>query len=584
MTAAPASSSSSSSGPTRPRGRARIAAVLIVSLLASAFLQQAAYSFRSEAINRGRPKGAPAASRLANLDSYSLALLLGGLRGPLVMFLWTSSEAQKSDRDLESFGTKVEMIRLLQPEFDSVHLFQIWNLAYNVSVQYATNANKYGAILDAIDYGRRAEQLSPDNINLVSAIGGVYADKLGGSTEKEYYTRRVRTETLPVYRIRVPDADEAAFRKAMETAGLDAQRVRFAHDPAAPGKLTALLDKLVGDRVIEAFGKDKGLTVEAVPRQTLRPANATARRYDMETLLDANGNILPELLTPTRPGVDPATNNDGSELQYLKPFQPFKYGIPPIALGYNYLKRAQVLQVVGHQKHAQSSEYSVHSRPNQTLRAWAEEEWERGRRLEARALGIKVPPAADPAADKSARERATASVAADAKVVDRAAMDETIFSYDRAAQVAEAAAVELDEHVKAYPTSIQTFSSMADQLRAMRFLMRADAAYDRAIAAGDDAAARKAQLAEAAKNYPEAARYFYILALKYYVDEADAGYLKYVRADVPKMTLEQMRDLFKRVRPELAARYKSPDIPHLSDLAEYADNISRIDQRLARAR
>src|SRR3954454_4297756 len=197
MTAAapadPPSSSSTSPSPVaaamRPRGRGRIAAVLIVALLASAWLQQAAYSFRSDAINRGRPKGVPGASRLANLDSYSLALLLGGLRGPLVMFLWTSSEAQKSDRDLESFGTKVEMIRLLQPEFDSVHLFQIWNLAYNVSVQYASNANKYGAILDAIDYGRRADQLSPDNISLISAIGGVYADKLGGSTEKEYYTR-----------------------------------------------------------------------------------------------------------------------------------------------------------------------------------------------------------------------------------------------------------------------------------------------------------------------------------------------------------------------------------------------------------
>ena len=61
------------------------------------------------------------------MNSYALALMLGGLRGPLVMMLWTSSETQKQDKNLEDFDTKVELIRLLQPEFDSVHIFQVWN-------------------------------------------------------------------------------------------------------------------------------------------------------------------------------------------------------------------------------------------------------------------------------------------------------------------------------------------------------------------------------------------------------------------------------------------------------------------------
>ena len=63
------------------------------------------------------------------------------LRGPLVMILWPSAEEQKTEKDLEDFDTKIELIRLLQAEFDTVHLFQIWSKAYNVSAQLASYSN-----------------------------------------------------------------------------------------------------------------------------------------------------------------------------------------------------------------------------------------------------------------------------------------------------------------------------------------------------------------------------------------------------------------------------------------------------------
>jgi hypothetical protein len=201
----------------RPRGRVAIGITLVVALVLSAVLQHVAFNFRQGAINQNRPQGAAAPSRLANLDSFSLALLLGGLRGPLVMFLWTNSETQKSERDLESFDTQVELIRMLQGEFDSVHLFQIWNKAYNISVQMASLANKYAAILDAMAYAQKIDEASPHNINILSAIGGLYSDKLGGSTEKHYYGPRVRTESMPVYRVTIPAGQVEAFRKAIVT-------------------------------------------------------------------------------------------------------------------------------------------------------------------------------------------------------------------------------------------------------------------------------------------------------------------------------------------------------------------------------
>ena len=67
------------------------------------------------------------------MPSFATALLLGGLRGPLVMFLWPNSETSKREHHLEDVDTEIEWIRLLQPEFDTVHLFQIWNKAYATS-------------------------------------------------------------------------------------------------------------------------------------------------------------------------------------------------------------------------------------------------------------------------------------------------------------------------------------------------------------------------------------------------------------------------------------------------------------------
>ena len=121
--------------------------------------------------------------------------MLGGLRGPLVMMLWTSSETQKQDKNLEDFDTKVELIRLLQPEFDSVLLFQIWNKAYNISVQMSSLPNKYATILEALDYGRSVEAERPDSINILASMGEIYFNKLGQSNERQYYLQRIREDT-----------------------------------------------------------------------------------------------------------------------------------------------------------------------------------------------------------------------------------------------------------------------------------------------------------------------------------------------------------------------------------------------------
>src|SRR4051794_40848563 len=268
-------------------------------------------------------------SSLANMNSFSLALLLGGLRGPLVMFLWTSSENLKNEKNLEDFDTYVEWIRLLQPEFDTVHIFQVWNKAYNVSVQMASLPNKYATILDALDYAHRVEEARPNNISMLYQIGSIYGDKLGGSNEKAYYKKRVRDETRP-----------------------------------------------------------------HATRQKLERTDPGWRRLQLDPMLDEQGMILPDLLKPrySRPANVPEGGEyvTGATLQYLAPYQPFQYGLSALALGYNYEKRAQVLQDTSKQVHANLSPMVLDSRPALALKSWSEDEWERGRRLEMKALNATV--------------------------------------------------------------------------------------------------------------------------------------------------------------------------------------------------
>src|SRR5262245_3987873 len=130
------------------RSRVPIVIAMVISLLGAHVTRRWAIASRTSTA-----VGATSAAGLSRMNSFALALMLGGLRGPLVMFLWPSAEREKNEKNLEDFDTKIEWIRMLQAEFVSVHIFQMWNKAYNVSVQMANVGNKYVTILDALEYG-----------------------------------------------------------------------------------------------------------------------------------------------------------------------------------------------------------------------------------------------------------------------------------------------------------------------------------------------------------------------------------------------------------------------------------------------
>jgi hypothetical protein len=501
-------------------GRLPVVVALVLGLLLSGLTQNWASSWKDH--NAGAQPALAERGALGGMDSYALALMLGGLRGPLVMVLWSKVENQKIDRDINDLDTMIEWIRLLQPEFDTVHIFQIWNKAYNISALMASSASKYQTILDAVDYAQRVDRDRPGDINIMDSLARVFAEKLGGKnvTERVFYRKQFREDSMT--------------------------------------------DKNRGD----AYPEDADH-----PRmgfKFLGPANGP--------LLDKANNIDPAFLsarTP-RPAALPAESewNDGSDFQYLARYQPFPYGIPPSAIGYNYAKRAQVAMTVGGQRPLQTSDTVIDTRPGLLLKQWSQEESDRGITEETRAFGFAAN------ADPTALEGVTAALATDAKIVDPHALDSAIYSYALAVRICDDAAVEYHRHLARpqYINPYQTYTSHLDELQTLKTLSSADHDFLAAMLPGAD---RGKLLTQAAVGYRAARADYELLTLKYATEYSVAEPLYLSKhVDLDHLSPDDLHTLFLQALAEVQ-RLTVLQRVNEDTREEYLPYATRADKRLA---
>jgi hypothetical protein len=500
----------------------RIGAVIlmVVGLLATLFTRDWAINDHNRIRDNGKM---PAATVQANLGenalgsmpSFATALLLGGLRGPLVMILWTSSENQKQQHDLQDFDTKVEWIRLLQPEFDTVHLFQIWNKAYNISVQMASLANKYTTILDAIDYGQKVEKERPDDINIITAVAMLYGDKLGTSQEHVYYRSRVRRESQTLVHLEFPISRMQEFQDVASKSGWTDRDSPLQTNEKSQ-TLQVVLEPVVARQLEQTFS-GPGVSYSPETRKESQQNDPTWRRVRLDPIVDENGNIFPSLIVPRYARPDSVGKDapwyDGSQMQFLQKYEPFPYGVSTLALAYNEYKKAQLLQTLWGQHHIQTGDTVVDARPALTLKDWAKDEWERGRRFELAMSNIYIPESADP----SALEQPTENMPLDFKISDRADYDAALYSYSAAARLFRDALDEFARHIAAYQMYASVYFVHMDDSINGEHLMQADHDYLAAMTATGDGRTRLMQ--SAANEYQAAAVHEALTVLKYYVDE-----------------------------------------------------------------
>lgn len=469
-----------SSGPA-PRGgsfgRWPIVLVMLASLILAGLSGGWASNWKDA--NAGAQPVVAQRGLLSGMNSYSLALMLGGLRGPLVMILWSKVENQKIDRDLEDVDTMIEWIRLLQPEFDTVHIFQIWNKAYNLSAMMASTGDKYTTILDAIDYARRVDADRPGDLNILDQMGRIFGEKLGGPnvSERDFYRKQFLEDSLT-------DAN----RKKAYPNDLSYHRMGF------------------------KFFSDKN-----------------------EPLLDENNNLDPRLLvvrTP-RPADLPASSewNNGQEAQYIAKYQPFPYGVQAIAMGYNYAKRAQVAMTVGGQKSLNLSDMVVDSYPALLLKEWAEREQDLATDRESTAFGGASASKPDPfATAKLDPPSATPSNMHD--------LEAAAYGYGLAAKLAVDGHQEFVRHIgnTAYINPFMSYTSHMAEMKAQGAVTAGDYAYMRSFLPGAD---RAALFQEAMAHYRQGMTRYEKIVLTYYV-EADVAHVLF--SSVRRLNLDNLTD------------------------------------------
>jgi hypothetical protein len=438
-------------------GRWMVVLALIVALACCGFADKWASEWKSSH-RAGTQSAAAERGALGGMNSYSLALMLGGLRGPLVMILWSKVENQKIGRDLEDVDTMIEWIRLLQPEFDTVHIFQIWNKAYNISAMMASSASKYTTILDAIDYARRVDAERPGDLNILDQLGRVFGEKVGGPnvSERFFYRKQFREDSMTdASRMKVYPEDNATYRR---------MGIKFFNGKNGP-------------------------------------------------LLREDGTLLPELenAQAPRPAELPANKewNDGAELQYLRQYQPFPYGLDPLAMGYNYAKRAQVIMTTSGQKPLQLSESVLDSYPGLLLRQWAEREQERAWGFEAKAF-------ARPGDEQNPVALAAASPLG-ATPASAAGLDGEVYSYTLAARLCSDAITEYTRHTAntEYINPNMSYAAQLDDLKALQFQTSGDRDYAAAFLPGAD---RARLLAQAGASYRQSLSEYERIILKYYIE------------------------------------------------------------------
>jgi len=131
---------------------------------------------------------------LSDLPSKAVTLILGGFRGPYVVYLWIKVEEEKHEKVHFDLIDRYTKIAALQSDYPEMWVFHGWNLAWNVSVQWQSLERKYQWIRRGAEFMREGHRRNPHSALILAELGRLYSEKLGRSREAFYYRDRVREE------------------------------------------------------------------------------------------------------------------------------------------------------------------------------------------------------------------------------------------------------------------------------------------------------------------------------------------------------------------------------------------------------
>ena len=113
-----------------------------------------------------------------------LQMLPGGLRSPLVSYLWIRQDELKEAGQYQEAMQLSEMICYLMPRCPGVWDMQSWNMAWNISVTAQTPAERWLWVSNGIRLLRDSGiPLNPRSLSLYKQLGWIYYAKMSGNTD-----------------------------------------------------------------------------------------------------------------------------------------------------------------------------------------------------------------------------------------------------------------------------------------------------------------------------------------------------------------------------------------------------------------
>lgn len=126
--------------------------------------------------------------------SESMKLATLGMRGIAANILWTKANHYKKTEDWDNLRASLNQITKLQPNFVSVWIFQGWNMAFNVSVEFDDFRSRYHWVKKGIDFLIEGTQYNHENPRLLKELGWSFQQKIGRSDEKVQFRELFRND------------------------------------------------------------------------------------------------------------------------------------------------------------------------------------------------------------------------------------------------------------------------------------------------------------------------------------------------------------------------------------------------------
>ncbi|MDO8141397.1 MAG: hypothetical protein Q6358_07835 [Candidatus Brocadiales bacterium] len=123
-------------------------------------------------------------------------LLMGGLRGIAVDFLWARAIARHEEKKYYELLTINNLIARLQPNFPAVWIFQAWNMAYNIAHEWDAARNKWKWVHMGLTFAKKGTVKNPASGDLFFELGYMYLHLFDQRFFKyaEYYREQLKQE------------------------------------------------------------------------------------------------------------------------------------------------------------------------------------------------------------------------------------------------------------------------------------------------------------------------------------------------------------------------------------------------------